>query len=341
MATSIVLRRIAAVALASGCAFAAQGQTLGGEFSADYSFVNLGSVAGLPSNYGGLAFLDSDTILIGGQANTASGSLYTIDVTRDASNHITGFVGSATRFGGASGAVGEYNDGGVTFGPGGVLFTSRWPVNGLGQSLPGSLNEDKIIDLTALGVANSHAAINFVPPTFGGAGQAKLVSWAGGQWYSATLSPDGRGTFDLGALTQIDLNPVAAGIQNVPGGPEGFVYIAAGNASFAANAMLISEYSAGAVGAYDVDAQGNPLVASRRTFLSGLTGAEGAVIDPMTGDFLFSTFGGGSRVVRVSGFTVSVDPTPPMTPVPEPSTWALILLGLAAVAGFTRRARKG
>jgi hypothetical protein len=36
--------------------------------------------------------------------------------------------------------------------------------------------------------------------------------------------------------------------------------------------------------------------------VTGLTGAEGALIDPVTGDFLFSTFGGGDKVIRISGF---------------------------------------
>ena len=89
------------------------------------------------------------------------------------------------------------------------------------------------------------------------------------------------------------------------------------------------------VGAYLVDAEGNPLVGSRRTFLSGLTGAEGAVIDPVTGDFLFSTFGGSSQVVVISGF---IAPEPPITgPIPEPETYALMLAGLAAIGAVARR----
>lgn len=319
-------RPLAAAIVSCALGAAVQAQTLGGDFATDYSVHDLGSVAGLPTNYGGLTFLNSSTILIGGAANGSTGSLYTIGVTRDADQHITGFTGSAARYGTA---IGEYNDGGVVFGPGGVLFTSRWPINQLGQTKPGSTDEDKIIDLAALGVAGSHSAINFVPAGFGGAGSVKLVSYSGGQWYSGALQADGSGTYDLVNLTAVDLDLNTGGIQNVPGGPEGFVYIGAANAAFGTDSMLISEYGAGSVGAYQVDANGDPLVATRRTFLSGLSGAEGATIDPLTGDFLFSTFGGSNRVVVVSGF---VAPS-----VPEPSTWMTLALGLAAAGVVFRR----
>lgn len=53
---------------------------------------------------------------------------------------------------------------------------------------------------------------------------------------------------------------------------------------------------------YEIDSNGDPVLASKRAFLTGLSGAEGAAIDPLTGDFLFSTFGGGNRVLVIRGF---------------------------------------
>ena len=313
-------------------ASSATGQTLGADFAANYQINDLGSITNLPPSYGGLTFLDTNTLLIGGTANEDTGLIYQVGVVRDATTQaITGF-GSATVW--RNGSVGAYNDGGVVFGPGGVLFTSRWPVNELGQTKPGSTSEDKITDLGALGVAASNAALNFVPAGFGGAGQLKLVSWAGGEWYSANLAPDGAGTYDLTGLAAVNLGTVDG---NLPGGPEGFVYVSGDNPGFGGSpSMLVAEWSVGNVAAYQVDANGDPIGSSRRDFITGLQGAEGATLDPLTGDFLFSTFGGGDHVVRVSGFT---EPPPP--PIPEPSTYAMWLSGLLLVAAALRRRRAG
>ncbi len=178
----LVLRHkaIAAFLLASSLSFAQSvgAITISPTFASDYTATDLGSISGLPTPYGGLTLLagTTDTLLIGGAANSASGNLYTVGVTRDPVDlSITGFTGSPTAFG----TVGEYNDGGVVYGPGGVLFTSQWPQNNLGQTLPGGTDENRVDDLAALGVAQSHSAINFVPAGFAGAGKAKIVSWAG------------------------------------------------------------------------------------------------------------------------------------------------------------------
>ncbi len=289
-----VVRILALAAIGCLALSPAQAQTVAPDFVGSYTLTNLGAVTGLPTPYGGMTFVDSDTILIGGDANRANGRLYTIDVARDVQGHITGFVGTAAQYG----QVGTYNDGGVVFGPGGVLFAAQWPVMRLGQTKPGSTVEDKVTSLSALGMGDGPGGVAFVPAGMPGAGQLKMVSYYESFWYTVAYAPDGLGTYTLSS-------PVAN--VTLSGGPEGIAYVPLGSVLFPNPSVLVSEYLAGSIGVYEVDASGNPIKASRRTFVSGLTGAEGAVIDPITGDFLFSTFGGGDKVVRVTGFHA---PTP-------------------------------
>lgn len=260
-------------------------------FASDYVFVDLGPVPGLPTRNGGLTFLAGarNTILIGGNANTPSGKLYAIQVVRDADLHITGFSGTATVFADAAN-----NDGGVAYGPGNVLLLARWPINQIGQTKPASTVTDKITDLGPLGVTASPGGLNFVPPGYPGAGQLKIVSWPSGNWYTLDFAADGTGTHNIAAATLE---------TTIVGGPEGFVYVPLGSPQFMDfNSILVSEFSAGEVSTYSLDGNGDPIPATRTSFMTGLTGAEGAAIDPVTRDFLFSTFGGGDRVVARSGF---------------------------------------
>ena len=166
--------RAVVAASAAFCAIAppAPAQTVAEPFDDAYSVRDIGSPPGVPASLGGLTLKagTTDRLLIGGAANGASGALYEIGVTRDAQGHITGFgEQEATRYADAA-----YNDGGVTYGPGGVLFLARWPTNELGQTKPGSTVTDKIVALGSAGVASSLSSLGFVPAGLPGAGSLKL-----------------------------------------------------------------------------------------------------------------------------------------------------------------------
>ncbi len=272
---------------------AALGVVIDPVYAARYSCFDLGPVPGVPpQKYGGLTLLPGtcqSTLVIGGEANDAAGKLYAVQVARNAGGHISGFMGSATVR-----ADGAFNDGGVVFGPGGVMFLARYPNNELGELLPGATTPDRIIDLNLLGVADSPGGMTFVPAGFGGAGAFKIVSWPGGEWYTLPLTRAANGSYDVGT-------PVAG--PTLTGGPEGFTYVKAGSPNFAVDSMLVSEWSANSIATYELDAQGDPVVSTRKSFLTGLTGAEGAYRDPDTGDFFFSTWSSGAdRVIVVRGF---------------------------------------
>lgn len=298
----------------------AHAQTLSAPYSSDYSIGFNGNIASVPGNYGGLIFSQSDpnTLLLMGAANGNSGALYSVPVTRGVGGHITGF-GSAVLF-----STATNNDGGIVYAPNGTLLFTEYSNNQIGQIKPGSTSPDKTVSLP--GVASSVGTMQYVPAGFSNAGQLKIASYNGGGWYDATLTPDGSGTYDI--------STTSTGV-NTGSGPEGIIYVRSGNPDFAVNSILVSEYGAGRISAYQADASGNPIVATRQDFITGLGGAEGGAIDPVTGDFLFSTFGGGNKVVVVQGFTNQAAATP------EPGTLALFAgITLSGAALLRKRRRR-
>jgi hypothetical protein len=292
-------------------------------FAGHYSITDLGVPPGVSPRLGGLTLKagTTDRLLLGGAADASEGALYEIGVTRDAQGHINGFAGPGTVF-----AAAPNIDGGVDYGPGNVLFIARWPSDQVALYKPGSTVADKVIDTAALGVEHSIVANRFVPTGSPGAGRLKLVSYGGGAWYDAGIAADGAGTFDLVGVHEVTGS-------RLPGGAVGFVYVNSGSTQFTRASMLVSEYAADEIGAYAVDANGDPIVSSRRTFITGLDGADGAFVDPVTGDFLFSTFGGGDRVVVVRGFAKALPP-----PVAGKSVNAQPVSGTVKVK---RRGKKG
>lgn len=134
---------------------AADAASIPAPFSSDYTLVSLAGPSGVTAPYGGIAFLDDNTLLIGGSANNGAGVIDEVPVTRDGQGNINGF-GAATLF-----STAPNIDGGLAFGPGGDLFYTAYPTNNLGEIKPGSTSPDDLISLTGLGVGSSAGTLTF------------------------------------------------------------------------------------------------------------------------------------------------------------------------------------
>jgi hypothetical protein len=275
----------------SGCLCAAQ-PVVEPPFDEHYSARCLGPVQGLPTPYGGLTVHrdDPDRLLIGGAANYGDGAVYSVGLRRDADHHIVALTGQAEFFASAPNI-----DGGLAYDDDGVLFFTTYSQNELGQILPGSSSTDRLVALGPLGVASSVGAMYFVPDGFPGAGQLKAVSWSGGQWYTLNLSLEMAGTYNVVSATWA---------TTIEGGPEGFIYVSPGSPIFEDqfgdyNCLLVAEYSASRISAYSLDQNGDPEPSSRVDVANGFSQIEGAYFDPLSGDFIFSTWAGGVSAVYV------------------------------------------
>ncbi len=268
-------------------------QTLTTDFvNAGYAITDLGSITDLPTPYGGLTIRPSspDTLYIGGTANQTGGAVYKVPLVRDGlTQQITGFAGPAVLH-----ATAPNIDGGLSFAPNGTMLYTRFSMNEWGQLLTNGTTLST--PLTPLGISSSVGSHVFVPAGSPGAGNLILASYSASIMYKVPFTIGVDGDYQPAApSTSVSV----AGIAN---GPEGIAYVPSGSAGFPNPSMVVSAYSFGKIVAFEVDADGMPVPSTARDMITGLTGAEGAFIDPLTGDFLFSTFGSFNRVIRVSGF---------------------------------------
>jgi len=217
--------------------------------------------------------------------------MYRIGVVRNAFGAITGFSGTATLV-----STAPNNDGGLAVGPLNTLFVTTYPSHGLLQIPAGASAPASNLSLATLGLASSVGTCQFVPAGFPGEGRLKVLSYSTGYWYDLVVSDPVNGVF---TVTRPNTTQI-----NVGGGPEGLVFIGAGNPGFPRNSCAVCEYGSGRVVTYELDVNGDAIPTTRRVFITGLSGAEGGVRDPLTGSFLFSTFGGANRVVIVEGFNL-------------------------------------
>lgn len=260
-----------------------QFMTLAAPFNAAYTVKSLGEVPGLPTPYVGLAFKpdDPNTLFIGSTPQGENSQIYAIALQRDANNHIIGFTGTASLLAAAPGLNGGLIDAGLSFGPDNVLFYTTWNDNTVGQIKPGSSSADKQIDLNELGFDASTGGLTFVPQGFPGAGRLKITSYDTSNFYDTTVSADGAGTWNIAAASK----SVA-----LSGGTDAFVYVSGSMPEFKSQRILMTEQDADKVAVYSIDENGDPISSSRQDFLTGIDGPIGAAIDPLTGDFFFSTY---------------------------------------------------
>jgi hypothetical protein len=310
---SSVRAAVMSVLAALVAAAPAAAQTVASPFAGSYSITNLGPVPGVPAPYGALTFQagQPNTLLIGGNADQSTGAIFSVGVTRNAAGHVTGFSGPATQFASAPNI-----DGGLAYGPNNVLFYTALPDNTVGQIKPGSTAPDRVVPLPA--TTASVGSLAFVPNGYPGAGSFHLSSFLNSGYFSADLTPDGSGTFNI---TNVTLR------ASLSGGLEGLAHVPLNSPVFTGPSVLVAEYDASRVSAYRLDANGIPDPSTRQDFITGLTGPIGATIDLLTGDLLLSTLGDDSHVIRVSGFL----------PVPEPAWLLAAGLGALALAGYARR----
>jgi hypothetical protein len=252
-------------------------------FNATWQMVNLGPLGAGVSSYGGTAFVpgNPNQLML---SPWPSNTIYMLPLTRDGAGRIDGF-GTAVPTIAVPGT-----DGGLAYGPNGVLFGTWFGQNAVHQTKPASIANDRSDDLAPLGVFASVGACAFVPAGLPGAGRFKVCSWTPGTFFDVALTPDGNGTFVPG--------PASAPVQ-MPFDCEGLVYAPASTPLFGGQ-LLVCEWSQGNIAMFQVDAQGDPLPATRQLLAGGAPNVGGGAYDPVSGDFVFLGAYGTLLVLRAA-----------------------------------------
>lgn len=140
--------------------------------------------------------------------------------------------------------------------------------------------------------------LGLVPPSLPSARQLRLVTWPAGRWFHVDSSIE-EGLASIEGLAQT---------VTLPNEPGGFAYVPAGSPGFERQSVIVAEWrrpdpSADRVAVYEVDEAGDPRVDTRREFFAKFPRPWGAYFEPVTGDYLFLSWGTGEdHVFIVQGF---------------------------------------
>jgi hypothetical protein len=279
--------------------------TIAPEFQSHYRAFDLGEIPGVPSPLGGctLAAGDPNTLLVAGNSAQSAGALYSIKVKRDACKHIVGWDGTATKVMDA-----PFMDASLLhFGPQNTLVYTMWSAESDEMSWPGKIAQVPTGSSAATVIANVKAmgrtedqgpgGLQFVPPGLTAEGQLRAMSTPLGD----ILHIGYEKTADGLRITSVNKTNVRLG-----GWPGGFAYVPAGSPGFAKQSLIVTELTGNIVAIYEVDADGDPLPATKKMFFDKFPSPWGAYFDAITGDYLFLTWGNGEadRIYEVQGFAV-------------------------------------
>jgi hypothetical protein len=273
---------------------------MGAAYEAHYSWHDMGPVPGVPGRLGGcvLEAGNDDALLIAGDSEASTGAIYRIGIVRDACKHIVGFSGTATPV-----FTTPMVDANLLYGTDGLMIYPQWPVNQISQHPAGSTVAATTTDMATLGVESSVSGLGFVPSYLPAAGAPRTLTWSSGNWYHLDFSYNGS-TYDI-SNAQLAVT--------LEGGPGGFAYVPPGSPGFPNPSIIVAEWSAHKVATYDADAQGDPIVSTRQELFTAFPSPWGAYFDPVSGDYLFLTWGSvPDRVFVVRGFS-----KPPPVSVPK------------------------
>lgn len=283
--------------------------TLNASFSSFYTLDSLTPPNDVTLSYGVGAIQfqtgSSNVLLQGGFADFGSGVIDAVSVHRDSSSHITGFSDSTSIF-----ATAPDIDAGLAYGPGGDLFFTQYSDNTVGEIQPGGTSASYTASLP--GVPSSTGGLAFIPTGFGGAGNAAITSFNGDSICSASVTSNGSGGYNFGTCSDT---------VTFSSNPEGIAYVPAGTPGFAANSILINFYELGTLTAFNLDANGMPILATGVNVVTGLERPAGIAVDPVTGDILIDCFLAGQQWTELQ-----VNST-----APEPGTGGIAVIGLASL----------